>query len=470
MNTDTLEWRTKHDWVRKVPGEELWLVRDYPTLEDVTTAAPPEDRPLGRFAVHDRSGNSLALLFRRGDRVHVWSDDHGEIGSARLLKDAAVIARDVVYARWAETAADDDPSEVMHEWDAARPRSGKTSRARAEGLFGVGPSDLGACEKAVEFRERPPEGHVPLDIPKDAAILGTLIHDALTDARRWRYPWRQFGVPIEIVGLDAPGEIDEYDPYIGRVIDYKTASKWKWESIGDEGPPLSEWEQVMGYAKGMRDQGHKVETVQLLYYNRNSGQPEVFTRDYNEHFALQALARLHVMMDALEDGHPLPRRRQGVEMLGPTVDTFCAELCPHVVTCWNLTEVPEHRTPGGWLLVKDDDDGAIEATLEKYDLYRKTESAGRKEKAKARDHLEGLEPGRYGDMLLGFSRASVVSKPDPEARVKQLEEAIQLAIDTGTPPPSPEELLYPETPSVTEPRISVHRVRAAQREKEAKAS
>lgn len=445
----TFTWRNRYSRVRKIPRHNLYLGRNLGGRPDIVT----------------EEGAVVGALYTNGYRWFAELPD-GDVVSGESQSQVAELARDTVYERWANAAADDDPSMVMHQWDASRPRSQKTSEARAEGQFGVGPSDVGSCEKAIEYRERPPEGHEPIDVPKDAAILGTLIHEALTEARRWRYPWRQFGVKVDIVGLDKPGEIDEWDPWIGRVTDYKTASGWKWDSIGDDGPPEYEWEQVSIYGKGLTDLGLEVKSVQLLYINRNNGLPEVFTRPYDEGVALRALSRLHAVMDALEDGTPLPRRRRDSELLGPSIDALCARYCPHVVSCWNLTEVPPGRSPESYLLVHDDAD--VEAVLVSYAEHRAAESAAKKEKERARVLVEGVPLGVYGTMLMKESGGNLKWKPDPERRVAQLEEAIQTAIDTGCPPPAPEELPYPESSYRTNKSVLIQRRRAADLEKEAR--
>lgn len=363
----------------------------------------------------------------------------------------------------AHAAADDDFNNVIHLWDKARPRSGKTARARAEGRFGVGPSDLSSCEKAIEFRERPPEGHEPVDVPKAAAIVGILLHDAATNARVAIYPWRQFGVQVHIPGLDEPGEADEVDPIIGRVTDYKTASGYKWDKVGKDGPPDGEWEQVQTYGLGLIDAGYTINEVELLYVNRETGEWESHKRPYDHDAALAAVGRLHAIMDALEAGDPLPRRRRNDDLLGPTVNTLCARYCPHVKTCWNLDDVPPGRTPEGFLLVQADDDGSIARTLGVYDEARTAEGEAKKAKEYARTLLEGLEPGEYGPYILNWTGGKASSKPDPQGRIAVLEQAIIDAIDTGTPPPHPTELPYPTVTKTSAKAISVKPVRKAKR-------
>ena len=463
----------------KIPNEDLW-VAPAPLTDDEVARLEHAGTVTDKFTVTTDAGRTLIGHIYQGtftDRIRHTSrgtkvytepylavDPDGRPHAAlRTRTQAAKMCRDM-YPTWldlrARTALADDPGEAMHRWDAARPRSHKTEAARADGVFGVGPSDLGKCEKAIEYRERPPEDYTPIDIPKSAAIVGTLLHDAITEARRSMYPWRQYAHPVNIPGLDTPGECDEYDPIVGRVVDYKTASRYKWDRNGDDGPPEHEWEQVMLYGFGLAHEGHLVLEVELLYLNRESGEWESFTRPYSDLAAKRALNRLHALIDALDAGESLPRRTPSGELMGPTVNTICARYCPAVAHCWQLDEVPDHRTPEGYLHVQPDDDGAIAGTLKVYKDAQATESASKKAKEHAKALLTGLEPGVYGDYTLKWGSGS--TRKDKDGRIGQLDAAMRFAIDTDTPPPDPDELDYPQT--TTKGSISVGKVRAAKRE------
>ena len=374
-----------------------------------------------------------------------------------------VMVDDELMAR-AVAAADDDPNTAIAAWDASRTRSRKTADAHTDGQFGVGPSDLSACQKAVEFRERPPEGYEPVPIDKAAAILGVIIHEGASDAREALYPWRQFRVPVNVPGLDRPGEADEVDALIGRVTDYKTAGTYKWDRVGQHGPPDGEWKQVLGYAFGLNDAGYTITEVELLYINRETGKWESHKRPYDEAEAVRAVSELHALMDALEAGDPLPRQRGDDVLLGPTVNTLCARFCPAVKACWGLDEVPEGRTPEGWMLVRDDDDGAISATLATYDEARAIEKAAKERKDYARTLLTGLEPGTYGEFTLRFTGGGPPKiVDDVDARVDQLTEVMVEAFKAQVPPPNPAVLPWPVKKKAARSAIDVKAVRAAER-------
>ena len=372
------------------------------------------------------------------------------------------------YDRWrvvvrAYELADEHPREAIAYWDRNRPRSGKTGRARAEGKFGVGPSDLSACPKAVEYRERPPEGYEPVETDLSGAWIGSLLDSALKRARAGRYPWRRFDVKVYVPGLDAPGEADEFDPIIGRVVDFKSAGKWKWDRVGDDGPPEGEWDQIGTYGLGLEEAGEKVVELELIYLNREKGWFESHRRPYDRARALEAVSRLHAMLDALHEGRSLPRTR-----LGPTVDSICARFCPAVKHCWNLDAVPEGRTPESFMRVHDDDDVAalLAEYLEHHAVARPAEE-GKKYISHAL--LVGVAEGRYGDAILSRSGGNLSDpKPDAVARATQLAQAMTLTRELGVPLPDPATMPYPTHRTTSAVSTRITRVRKATLDKEAR--
>jgi hypothetical protein len=371
--------------------------------------------------------------------------------------------------RRAVAAADDEPSVALRRYHGARDRRRTRDKAAHGDGFSVGPSDHGSCLKAVEYRERPPEGYEPKPVAKDAANVGTMLHEEYTRARRLTYPWRRFKVTVLVPGLDRPGEADEVDYLIGRVTDYKSAGDWKWEKVGKEGPPESEWKQLATYGFGIAaaDPTFTPNDLELVYMNRENGRTERYVRPYDEAYALAAVTELLKVLDALEEGRELPRQRAGEELLGPTVNALCARYCPAVNHCWDLPNVPAERTPEGWLYARDDEDGAITATLETYDANRAVAKDAETQKDYARTLVVGVEPGRYGDMTLAWSGGNLGEpKPDDKARLAQLKDELDEAHRAGRPPRAPVDLPYPMVRKRSNVTIRVGRVRAAQLEKE----
>jgi hypothetical protein len=361
-------------------------------------------------------------------------------------------------------AFEEDLMVPIAEADKARPRSRKTEEARAAGQFGVGPSDIGSCRKRIEYRERPPEDFEPIDVDHASAYEGTLLHDGITRARRMRYPWRRFGVVIHVPGLDRPGEGDEVDPILGVVVDYKTAGSWKWDNVGDYGPPESEWDQVFTYGLGLENDGQPVEWCELHYYNREHFRnPERFRRPYSRARALAAVQRLHAILDDLEAGRELPRDESG-----PSTSSICRNWCEAVLHCWNVKEAElNRRSPESWMHVHNDAD--VEEAIRRYlQAHDTLVSPGNDEKERQKVLLDGIEYGRYGDFTWQESGGKESWVDDRIARAEQLEAEMHTARQEGRPPTDPDVLPVPQRKKVTPIQRRPGRVRKAILEKEAR--
>lgn len=339
--------------------------------------------------------------------------------------------------------------DAMRIADEMRDRSGKTARARAEGKYGVGPSDVSSCRKQIEYRENPPEDYVPDPVDKGAAYVGTMIHEGLAGVRRLLYPWCEIEREIHVPGLDTPGHADVWDPIAMRVEDDKSAGEWVWERLR-EGAREDDFDQAMLYGLGLEEEGLEVLTVRVNYIRRADGDVEQFERPYERTHALRVLNGLHAILDDLVDGRELPRDREG-----PTNDPICARYCPAVRHCWQVDTVPRGRTPEGWLLARDEPE--IAAALVMYDnakLLPEKEAKAAKERAKVL--VRGVEPGRYGNLLLNWTGGKTKDVPDDEQRIVQLEELVRSgeARDPSTLP-------YPVKPKTSNLSISVLPVRAA---------
>jgi hypothetical protein len=327
-----------------------------------------------------------------------------------------------------------------------------------ERTFSVGPSDASSCRKAIQYRERPPADYTPVPTDKRAALMGTLIHEGVRRIRKRRYPWRQYEVVCHVPGLDRPGKCDEYDELLGIVFDLKTAGDWKWDLIAESGPPLSEWEQVMLYALALIRAGKYVREVRIVYVQRANGRDEVFIRPYDEKIALAALNRLTAVLDGLHAGIDLPRDEPG-----PTLSAICRTYCPARDHCWGVTEAEKAgRSPESWTLIHDDAD--VEWALSVYDEHRAIESAAKKEKAKAKALLEGVELGHYGPFFYGESGGRLLDPvPDYAARAEQLERLYALPDDRR---PALVDLPMPTVQKRSSVSIAVKKQRAAATERE----
>lgn len=346
-----------------------------------------------------------------------------------------------------------DVGRVIARADEIRPRSKQTALARAEGKWGVGPSDIGECRARIGYRERPPADYVPLPEDKSAAYIGTLIHDGIrrTLKARRRNVWTE--MVVHVPGFDVPGHLDIHEPRIQRTTDIKTCGEWKWERIS-LGPVDEDFDQVQMYALALAARGIEVKTVRIVYVRRATGETEPFERPYDEQAALAAAGWLHNVIDTLDYGGELPRDRNG-----PDLDGVCAR-CPARAHCWDLDAAAEAgRTPYGYKYVVDDPE--IEQALEDYDEYRSEETDAKGRKALVRDALTGIDSGRYGDMELGWQRSTTTQVQDDLKWAAALEAEILVARAEGRPPRSPREIPVPTKTKTTGGGIQVKRVRAA---------
>lgn len=358
-----------------------------------------------------------------------------------------------------------DVADVLISHDADRPRSRQTALARAEGKWGVGPSDIGRCRRAIQYRERPTDDLVVLPESEDrqlARLVGTIVHDGI--ARNLRRKRRNVKVELSvpIPGFDVDGHVDLWEPRIGRVTDWKiTGSEWAWDKLA-LGPFANDADQGQVYGLGLEHQGEDVKSVRINYVRTFSnhstkGKPrvEAFEMPYDRERALAAVDWLHNVIEMLDAGVDLPRDRQG-----PDLDGICAE-CPFRATCWELDAAAEAgRTPYGYVVAKDDPE--IELALVDYDEAREVESKAKKIKEAVREAVLGLEPNRYGAMELSWTRETVTYVDDPAAWARALAAEIDAARAEGRPPVPSSAIGIPQRPKKTGGAISVKRVRAAQ--------
>jgi hypothetical protein len=329
------------------------------------------------------------------------------------------------------------------------------------GKWGVGPSDLGNCDRKVWYREMlragtPPEGFRPDDSWDGEAVSGSLLHRAITDLLKARYPWRRFDVPVVLrtLGLDTKNsEADSADPMTGRVTDYKTAGSARWDMIGPEGPEEDTWGQVLVYGLALAEQGMTVREVELIYWNREHGQSESFVRPYDRDAAVAALERLTDMTTALDLGHVLDRPP---DRTGPTNDPLCGR-CFARSHCWSIPQAKQAgRSPESYtILGAEPEDPTVEqAAVVEYEARRRAKDAKDQHKA-AQVLLDGIPPRQYGGMVIKPARSG---PPNIWPRYRALETAYSLP-DGERPPMS----ALPPVEQTGGTRMSAEPVRAAKR-------
>jgi hypothetical protein len=257
----------------------------------------------------------------------------------------------------------------------------------------VRPSDTGECRRRLWYRECPPEDFEPVAVDSGAATLGRIYHDLLARARQERYPWRRIEFPVPIPGLDGRGRVDEYDPVTGLVRDWKFPGPYyAWNKIHD-GPERGHQDQVDIYGLALTEQGDPVETTELEYCNRATGEVNRFTRDYDHDRAQAALDRLLGINVALEMGVQLPRDRGG-----PSSDRICERYCPARDHCWSVGAArAAGRSPEGYTILGPDPDMAkIEWAAGRVWAYKQDLDDAKTQYDEARTLLTGIPGGTYG--------------------------------------------------------------------------
>jgi hypothetical protein len=263
---------------------------------------------------------------------------------------------------------------------------------RPSGAFGPRVSDAGGCARAIWYRERPPAGYVPrTDIDQRRAALGKLIHLAADDARSARYPWRRYKLRVPIPGLDKPGEVDEYDPVLGLVVDDKTAGEYKWSVIGESGPTLEHWAQIRIYGYALDAIGWPVRTLRIIAINRDTGEEEHFDEDYDPADGLAALDELIAAATMIEAGAVPPRGGYGPK------DWRC-QWCPAMLHCWNVDLAARlERSPESVTILGEhpEDPSVAWAGREVLELSAQRLALEQRE-GRAKALLQGIRPDVYG--------------------------------------------------------------------------
>lgn len=278
-------------------------------------------------------------------------------------------------------------------------------------------SDVGSCRRAVWYRESPPDGFVP--DPRQyqrQAALGTIIHAKAAEARAMRYPWRHYEFEVAIPGLDKKGRIDEYDPILGEVIDDKTVGARKWDFVGDDGPAETAWSQGLLYGLALEEMDLPIQSVRIIVINRDTGAEEHFRRPYDPAAARKVLDDLIELATMLDLGVVPPR-----DGTGPGTDWQC-RACSALSHCWNLDaaaatgRLPESYT----LLGGEPTDETIAWAAEQLMLTRVDLKAAKAAESSAKDLVEGIEPGEYGDFVISRTRRDMPNYKDSFERLLEL--------------------------------------------------
>lgn len=318
-------------------------------------------------------------------------DHHGQHGTGACPRTGCRRYRRDPADALAERAVNAASTHILDDLNAWHANAYPRPKVKKDG-WGVGPSDLSQCRRAIQYRERPPEDLVLAPEDKTAALLGNLWHDVIVTARRALYPWREFEFPIEIPGFDRRGRMDEYDPLTAIGVDYKTKSRFTWETLGLWGPPEHDWKQLAVYCYGLWLTGRPVETMRLIYVNRETGEDEQYNQPFNLDFARDAVGELHAILMALDTGQDLPRDGRGIN-----VDPRCGG-CRFRLTCWNVAAAQAAgRSPESYtILGADPDHEIIEWAAGRIRETADAKTEAEREYKAVKPLLRGVPDGVYG--------------------------------------------------------------------------
>lgn len=307
---------------------------------------------------------------------------------------------------------------------ADREHTAARGRRKHVGTVKVSASDSSSCRRSIQYRERPPADLYYSPSDKRAAFIGSLIHDGAMRVRKALYPWRLYEQTVHIEGL-GDSQYDQFDPITATVDDTKTAGSWKWDLVTDSGPPPSEWRQVLIYGLALLHQGHRVETVQITYVNREKGRDQRFQRPFDKDKAEAAVAYLTNIATQIEMGVEQPRDEPG-----PDLSPICGRYCEFRDYCWNIPQAKDAgRSPQSWtLLGPEPADPEIEAALSEYVGALADEGAAKDRKAAAKALVGGLRPDRYG--FFKFSVSPTAGSPNMKAYVERIK--VWLGMDPTT--------------------------------------
>jgi hypothetical protein len=264
---------------------------------------------------------------------------------------------------------------------------GRAAQSRA-GILGI--SDIGNCR---EFARLKTIGHPESDRRSMwKANVGTAIHAYIDDAMKAQYGDDVLtGVTVNCTypnGAVLPGHPDLVFPSSNLVVDIKTVDGL--HAVRKAGPTDRQWQQVMGYAKGLMDDetfdASKTVRCALVYADRSGREDELlsFEREYDPVVIAEASHWLEDVIYAAQHGEQASKDRPY---------DFCENYCEYFTDCRAADAAPE-----GGLIEDEDAVLAAKMYLEGHDLERK----GKAMKNEAKSHLDGVT-GSTGDITVKWT-------------------------------------------------------------------
>jgi hypothetical protein len=139
----------------------------------------------------------------------------------------------------------------------------------------IGISAVGGCQaNAVLALRGVPETNTGTNaLP---AHFGTAIHERIQQARAYRAGiLQEIEVVVDVDGYPIPGHLDEFDPFDGVLVDWKTTSRDRLSIVRSEGiDRAQEWQRHL-YAEALRRMGYEVRVVANVFIARDGDEADV---------------------------------------------------------------------------------------------------------------------------------------------------------------------------------------------------
>lgn len=328
----------------------------------------------------------------------------------------------------------DETVGVAVAWDAARDRSKQTH---------VGMSELGGCRSAIGYRLMGAWESDTTDTWR--AIVGTAMHDWLTDTRGKAFPHLEYHHHVEYRGT--PGHPDEVDPVANRVAEWKfprLSTSKLWQDDPEAFAPKRM--QAHGYAAALVEAGVLVEeglevVVAVMPVDGTYDDWWTHVEPFDRAIADAGPDRRDEVQGMLDRDEPLPRDKPY---------TWCEQFCEWFTMCRGATPAPENEPIT---------DPEIAAAIRGYgEVLEALRPLDKRKKALAVE-IRGMR-GVVGDPAQGDAWRAAMTKPTGEKEVPDLD-AIRAEYDERGEP-LPTRTVPTSSPSLRVTRVKPPKGKAAE--------
>lgn len=284
------------------------------------------------------------------------------------------------------------------------------ARRQADRDPALGPSDVGACRRALAYRLH----RVPATDHDDtrAADVGSLIHLGYSQmVEEVGGPNRFANVKVHVPGLSRFGEADDVDFDARIVTDLKTVGARRWQAWVDaDGPEASVWGQVSLYGLGLYAEWGGSWMLRIVAVNRDNGHEAEWMRPLSVVDAQETAQAMADLEAALLTRTPEEAPRDGYDR-----GRFPCSFCSWASACW--PEQPAVPEPADNLTLPERT-AAHAAALAYLEASREEREAAER-KARARADLATVT-GTINDVRVTWSKPSERVEVDPAAAADML--------------------------------------------------